>query len=211
MTVRLTHLGHACVLVDLDGTRLLIDPGTLSSGFDQLEDLDAVLLTHAHDDHVDLERLRPLLARNPGAVLLTDHELPDALGLDRAIPMRPGDARDVNGISVRATGGAHARVWRDVPAMANIGFLLDEGVLLHPGDGLDRPDVPVDVLLVPVSGPWIRIGEAADLLHAVRPRVAVPIHEAALSSAEQAYGMLADFAPEGTAVRPLSRAVATTV
>lgn len=95
--------------------------------------------------------------------------------------------------------------------MANVGWLLGDGALLHPGDGLDRPDAPVDVLLVPVSGPWIRIDEAVDLLHDVRPRVAVPIHEAALASTDQAYGMLAGLASEGTAVRPLPRGVATEV
>ncbi|MDQ3307853.1 MAG: MBL fold metallo-hydrolase, partial [Actinomycetota bacterium] len=40
--MRLTHLGHACLLVETGSTRVLIDPGTYSTGFDALRDLDAI-------------------------------------------------------------------------------------------------------------------------------------------------------------------------
>ena len=56
--MHLTHLGHACVLVETEHARLLIDPGTLSSGLEGLLDLDAILVTHEHPDHVDVERVR---------------------------------------------------------------------------------------------------------------------------------------------------------
>jgi Cft2 family RNA processing exonuclease len=44
--MQLTHFGHSCLLVELDGTRLLFDPGTFSDGFTGLNELDAVLITH---------------------------------------------------------------------------------------------------------------------------------------------------------------------
>jgi L-ascorbate metabolism protein UlaG (beta-lactamase superfamily) len=43
--------------------RLLLDPGTLPGGFEELEGLTAVLVTHQHGDHLDLQRLRTLLDR----------------------------------------------------------------------------------------------------------------------------------------------------
>ena len=49
----LTHLGHACVLYETPSSRLLVDPGTMSS-FSDLRDLTAVLVTHEHADHVDV-------------------------------------------------------------------------------------------------------------------------------------------------------------
>jgi L-ascorbate metabolism protein UlaG (beta-lactamase superfamily) len=66
--MRLTHLGHACLLAEVGDARMLFDPGVLS-GFDDVRDLDAVLVTHQHPDHLDPARLGPLLAANPGARL----------------------------------------------------------------------------------------------------------------------------------------------
>ena len=54
--MKLTHLGHACLLVETDGARLLVDPGAMSA-FEDVRDLDAVLVTHQHADHVDAARL----------------------------------------------------------------------------------------------------------------------------------------------------------
>jgi L-ascorbate metabolism protein UlaG (beta-lactamase superfamily) len=46
--------------------------------------------------------------------------------------------------------------------------------------------VAVDLLLVPVAGPWLKLSEAVDYVRAVRPRVAVPIHDAVLTGAGRA-------------------------
>ena len=70
--MHVTHLGHSCVLIDHDGTRVLFDPGNLSSGFDGLTGLDAILITHQHPDHADPAALPALVAANPDAVRYAD-------------------------------------------------------------------------------------------------------------------------------------------
>ena len=55
--MRLTKLGHSCLLVEEGRARLLLDPGTLSGGFEELEGLTAVLFIHQHADHLDQQRL----------------------------------------------------------------------------------------------------------------------------------------------------------
>ena len=73
--MRLTHFGHAAVLIETDeNRRVLIDPGTYSSGFESLTGLHLILLTHAHPDHVDAARLGALRDANPEAVVVANAE-----------------------------------------------------------------------------------------------------------------------------------------
>ncbi|MGX1682726.1 MBL fold metallo-hydrolase, partial [Streptomyces althioticus] len=69
----------------------------------------------------------------------------------------------------------------DIPCPDNVGYLLDDGAVHHPGDAYSVPDAPVRTLLLPTSGPWTKLGEAADYVRAVKPERVVEIHELMLS------------------------------
>ncbi|HET9944048.1 MAG TPA: MBL fold metallo-hydrolase, partial [Actinomycetes bacterium] len=77
--MRVTHLGHACLFVEIADSRVLIDPGSFSTGFEDLRDLDAIIVTHQHADHLDEERLPALLAANRQAAVYADPESADLL------------------------------------------------------------------------------------------------------------------------------------
>lgn len=203
--MKLTHLGHACLLVETDGARLLVDPGTMSS-FEGVEGLDAVLVTHQHPDHVDAARLVTLLAANPGARLVVD---PDSVTAVEGLPAdhvvaRPGDRLTFGGTTVDVVGGLHAAVYGDVPGCTNSAYVVDEGAFVHPGDSFFVPPFEVDVLAVAIDGPWLKLAEAVDYVHAVSPRVAVPIHEGETTDPAKYAGMLAAFSPPRL-VRSLAR------
>lgn len=209
--MKLTHLGHACLLVETDHARLLIDPGVHSS-FEDLRDLDAVLVTHQHGDHVDAPRVSALLAANPAARLVVD---PDSVAAVVGLPadhvvVRPGDSLRFGGSSVDVLGGMHAAVYGPVPGCTNSAYLVDGGALLHPGDSFFVPDRDIDVLAVAIDGPWLKLSEAVDYVRAVSPRVALPIHEGETTDPAKYAGMLAAFSPEGVVARP-ERGVSTTL
>lgn len=214
----ITHLGHACVLLEVAGTRILIDPGVFTPGFEQLTGLDAVLVTHVHGDHYDAARLPALMSANPDARLLAEPGTAarlTAAGLDAA-PLAAGDAVTLGALTVTAAGGRHAAVHRDVPRVGNVGLLVGaegEPTLFHPGDSYETVPAGVDVLAVPLGAPWAALRETIDFVRAVAAPVAVPIHEGTLSAGGRGIHLstLTGLVADRTEVRDLAGAGATSL
>ena len=205
--MRLTKLGHSCLLVEEGGARLLLDPGTLSGGFEELEGLSAVLFTHQHADHLDQARLRGLLDRNPRARVISDQGSAEPLGKAgvEVEAVADGQELDVGGVGIRVAGRDHAVIHPDIPVVPNVGYLIG-GRLFHPGDAFTEPGQPVEVLAVPAAAPWLKLSEPIDYLRAVRPKVAVPVHDQVLSDAGRSihYRQLEQLGGKGgTALRNL--------
>jgi len=205
--MRIVHFGHACLLLETGSERILIDPGVFSTGFEGERELSAVLVTHQHFDHLDVERLPKVLEANPDAKLIVDPGSAtevQKLGLEFDVA-NVGDTFAVGDTSIKAVGGEHAVIHADIPVIPNIGYVFDDGAFFHPGDSFFVPEQRIDVLGLPTGAPWLKAGEAVDYLRAVAPRVAVPIHEAVLANPAMHYGLFGNLAPEGTEVKVLDR------
>jgi L-ascorbate metabolism protein UlaG (beta-lactamase superfamily) len=196
--MRITRYGHSCLLVEDGGARLLLDPGVFSAGFEELRGLTGVLVTHQHPDHLDVERLRRLLDANPEARLHCDSGSAALLAdLPHAV-VAAGDRLDL-GAPVRVLGSEHAVIHPDIPRIPNVGYLVSER-FFTPGDAMTVPDADVEVLGLPTAAPWLKQSEAVDLLRAVRPDRAFPVHDAVLSAQGLGiwYGQFERLAPDGT-------------
>jgi L-ascorbate metabolism protein UlaG (beta-lactamase superfamily) len=181
--MKLTKHEHACVVADKDGTSIVIDPGAFSAGAAEIiAGAEAVLLTHEHMDHVNEAAVNQALAARPGLRVYAPASLAPVFEAhqDQFTPVAAGDELTVGPLTVTVHGNRHAVIHPDIPAVANVGYLLD-GRVYHPGDAYFVPDVPVSVLLVPTSGPWMKVAEAADYVRAVRPQQIIQIHEMLLS------------------------------
>ncbi|WIM96170.1 MBL fold metallo-hydrolase [Actinoplanes oblitus] len=180
--MELTKFGHACVRLERDGRRLVIDPGGLTSE-DALAGADAVLITHEHFDHFSPEKLAAALAANPALRVWTNESVARAFDGDpaRVHVVGEGDTFTANGFEIRAYGRWHAELHPDIPRVPNVGYLIDEAVF-HPGDALTVPDVAVRTLLLPVHGPWSRVADLIDWVREVKPERAIGVHDGALNS-----------------------------
>lgn len=180
--MRITKHSHACIRFDDGDRRLVVDPGVWSDGRAALSDVDDILITHEHVDHVDVEALTAYAASRsslrvhaPASVAAMLADLGDAV-----VTVAPGDSFVAGGFEVAVVGGLHAEIYDGLPGCANVGFVVD-GSVYHPGDALHVPEQPVSTLLVPVSGPWLKLSEAIDFVRAVAPERAYPIHDALFS------------------------------
>ena len=182
--MKLAKFTHACVRVERDGAVLVIDPGTFTEAA-ALDGVDAVLITHEHVDHLDVDKLADALARRPAVTVHTHPDVVPKLGaLDGVVePVTSGQEFTAAGFGVRAYGGWHAQIHPEVPRVVNLGFLVEESVY-HPGDSFDVPtDAHVETLFVPISGPWLKLSESVDFVRAVKPRRAYALHDCLLSEA----------------------------
>ena len=197
---RIWFLGHATVAVDLDGTRVLTDPllrGRISALMRRgplplatlTHPVDAVLISHMHQDHLDLPSLRQLgpdvrllVPRRAGAFLARN-------GFRAARELRAGDDATVGSVQIVATPARHVGFRPPFgPHGGCLGFIVEGSVRVYfAGDTDLFPGMaalgPIDVALLPVAGWGPTLGpghldplRAARALQMIQPRIAVPIH-----------------------------------
>jgi L-ascorbate metabolism protein UlaG (beta-lactamase superfamily) len=197
----LTWLGHATVLVELDGITLLTDPLLRRRAAHLvraepvptnlgLDTLDVVLVSHVHFDHLDLPSLSLLPRSTTLVVPRGAARLVRRRGLEDVVEMRAGDALELGAVEVRATHAEHAASRGPLGVSApSLGYLLTGSRTIYfAGDtGLFSEmrglGAPLDVALLPVAGwgPRLPAGHldpeaAATSLRLLEPKFAVPIH-----------------------------------
>jgi len=183
--MRLTKFGHSCVRVEHDGTTLVLDPGVFTDGA-AVDGADAVLITHEHPDHFHPEHLRRTNASifTIAAVAGQIRDVAPDL-VERVTVVGPGEEFRTGSIPVTAIGELHAVIHPELPRFDNSGYLLTLGdtLVFHPGDALTGPGRPVDVLLVPVCAPWMKVSEGINFARSVGAPRNVAIHDRVYSDA----------------------------
>lgn len=234
--MKIRHLTHSCLLVEVAGRRLLIDPGGFSldavRGLDPevLAGIDAVAITHQHPDHVHRGLLAEVLEASGEAIVVAEPETAAALaepsgedaptGAAPAVPrgrileLHAGAAHEFEAVEgqaplrIAAVGGRHAIIHPDIPRVGNTGLVISAGEgprLGVTGDSHEPIEEfhGIDALAFAVVAPWSKMAETIDFLRAVRPRLALPVHDGVASAGGRGIylNQATNLAPEGTEVR----------
>jgi len=174
MDVTITKLVHACLLVEVDGRRTLIDPGSFSWADERLElsaveGVDRILITHEHADHVSTDFVRAALERSNDAAVETTPALQVILAEQGIESVTEGTPR---------FAAPHERLPIG-PGPQNVGFHVG-AALSHPGDSHSFVET-MPILAMPFIAPWGSLVGGVDRTRLVRPKYVIPIHDWFLS------------------------------
>ena len=176
--MNIKKLGHCCLLIKTGAVTVLTDPGTYSTMQDEVKGIDVILITHEHQDHFHIDSVKKILANNPNAKIITNHAvgiLLDAEKISYEI-VAGGEMNESHGVSVEGFGDKHAEIYKDFGQVENTGYFVDNK-LFYPGDAFTKPGKPVDVLALPIAGPWMKASMAIDYALEIKPRVVFPVHD----------------------------------
>lgn len=214
--LRVTYIGHATLLIEVGGKRLLTDPNFDPAlgkflprvsrpgiALDALPKLDAILLTHAHADHLSFDSLDALPKDIP---IFTPPAVARWLvrqGYGHAESVAPGECVTVDEVAIRAASATHkgnrygVDRWRSATNMYLIEtkqvscfFAGDTALVADSTHLVDSHLTPngriLDLALLPIGhAPWWKPGfrkghltsaDALTLFERLKARYLIPYH-----------------------------------
>jgi L-ascorbate metabolism protein UlaG (beta-lactamase superfamily) len=195
--MKITKFVHSCLLVEEEDV-ILIDPGKYSwqAGiFDvqKLKKLDAVVITHEHEDHFYPEFVQMLVKKFPNVSFTTT-------------PHAAADLRDMGIRQVFTESNRAIKIFskKQHASIEPLGPSPPGNIAVHVLDTLtvggDRQDLEEtkDILAFSITAPWGSEKDAAKMLDHLRPRYALPIHDWHWQEKARAkeYSRFADFCEE---------------
>lgn len=183
--MKFTKFAQSCVLVETNGKRILVDPGSLQYEDSLLPDywtnIDLILVTHKHMDHCHVEAIKSLL--NQGAILFSSKEVQQTYPELKIHILKEGDVLNLPQFKVEVTKAVHGYtpLLKGKEIHENIGFIIDDGKTraYFTSDTICFPhEYRCDIIFVPVCNHGLVMGpfEAALFAKETGARLAVPIH-----------------------------------
>ena len=162
----------------------MTDPGSYTVEEQVKESsIDLILITHEHGDHLHIESLKKVLANNSSAKVIANNgvgKLLQEAGVEYKV-LEDKKAKEIFGVELEAHDCKHEEIFEDFGQVQNTGYFIG-GRLFYPGDSFYNPGKPVEILALPVAGPWARIKEATKYALEIKPKICFPVHDGMLNS-----------------------------
>ena len=164
MTIKATYYGSNGWLIDIDKTRILIDPwlhgdltfppgdwlikGELTKEIDIPSKIDYLLLTQGQPDHTHPPTLEKIDKEITVIASESASKIASKIGFNKINKLKPGESFKKDNLIIQATSGA------SVPILEN-GYIIDQGtdsIYIEPHGFLDKkiPSRKIDLVITPV-------------------------------------------------------------
>jgi L-ascorbate metabolism protein UlaG (beta-lactamase superfamily) len=176
MTIK--KLGHCCLVLNINGKRIMTDPGSYSVLQNDEKNIDIIVITHEHQDHFHIESLKILLRNNPNAIVITNTSVGKILEKDSIEykKIEDGESGEFLGVKIEGYGTKHEEIYGNFGQVENTGYFIGEEIF-YPGDAFTNPNKYVPILALPIAGPWMKIKIALDYALTINPKVCFPVHD----------------------------------
>jgi L-ascorbate metabolism protein UlaG (beta-lactamase superfamily) len=175
-------LGHCCLIIKEKALTILTDPGNFTTAQHDVTGINVILITHEHTDHFHVDSVKQVLANNPQAKVVTNKSVGTLLDKEHIPYTVVGDSQEIviDNVLIEGLGTTHAEIFAGVKPVENTGYFINKR-LFYPGDALYDPQRPIDILALPVAGPWMKTSEAIAYGLALKPTHAFPVHDGMLN------------------------------
>jgi L-ascorbate metabolism protein UlaG (beta-lactamase superfamily) len=175
--MKITKYGHCCLLIEEEGLKILTDPGSYCAT-PTITEIDVLLITHEHQDHCHVDAIKEILKANPAIKIISHESVENILSKEGIVVQKIKDGEEIieKGIPIQSFGSKHACLHHEIPLIQNTGFYINKK-LYYPGDSFHNPKQNIEILALPVAGPWMKIEEAIEYAKEVKPRIVFPVHD----------------------------------
>jgi L-ascorbate metabolism protein UlaG (beta-lactamase superfamily) len=174
--MRITKYEHACFVASIGDKKLVVDPGSFTVPLPDSNNVVAVVVTHEHGDHWTPEHLQRILDNSPDVKFFAPAGVAAAATDFEFTVVKDGEKITIDPFELEFFGENHAIIHSSFPVVDNVGVLIN-GTVFYPGDSFTQGPPNVDLLAVPASAPWLKIGEVMDYVLAAKPKRSFPVHE----------------------------------
>ena len=166
------------MVIEEQGLKILTDPGAFTTAQNEVKDIDIILITHEHGDHLHIDSVKQILQNNPQARIITNHGVGKILDQEKIgyELLEHGQSLEISGMEIEGHGEKHAEIYGDFGQVPNTGYFIG-GRFFYPGDAFFNPKKPVEILALPVAGPWLKLSESINYAKELAPKKAFPVHD----------------------------------
>ncbi|MBK0378307.1 MBL fold metallo-hydrolase [Mucilaginibacter segetis] len=181
--MKITKYVHSCLLFEQDGYQLLFDPGNYTFADNAVHpglfnEVDAIIVTHVHADHLDTGNLQKIISRS-GAAIYTNTQVGDELDKED-IPynlMEEGEY-ELGPFKLKAFSLQHEPLLNS-PLPQMTGFIINDKVL-HPVDSMEdmlTEHKNIELLLMVTMAPFASEVQIANFAEKIQPKQIFPVHD----------------------------------